>query len=184
VTPAAGTGARVRLLDYRLPGNGWFTFEFLGFGNCYNRAPEAFGRQLETEAGEALDIVVEGDHGRLMQVLANLISNAAKYSPENGCITLGAEPRENTVRVWVKDEGPGIPESFRKQIFQKFSQADSSDTRMKGGTGLGLSIAKAIIDHHKGNIDFKSVAGEGTTFYFELPILRGAAQPELAKQFA
>jgi PAS domain S-box-containing protein len=140
--------------------------------------------EAKVEESTGLDLVVDGDHGRLMQVLANLISNAAKYSPENGCIRLGADARENTVRVWVKDDGPGIPESFREHIFQKFSQADSSDTRMKGGTGLGLSITKAIIDHHKGNIDFKSLAGEGTTFYFHLPILRGAAQPELEKQSA
>jgi len=138
----------------------------------------------KVEESTGLDLRVDGDHGRLMQVLANLISNAAKYSPENGCIRVGADARADTVRVWVKDEGPGIPESFRERIFQKFSQADSSDTRMKGGTGLGLSITRAIIDQHRGSIDFHSVAGEGTTFYFDLPILRGAAQPEPAKQFA
>ncbi|MGF1620562.1 MAG: ATP-binding protein [Rhodomicrobiaceae bacterium] len=145
---------------------------------------DEYNVDAKVEDSVGLDLVVEGDQGRLMQVLANLISNAAKYSPENGCITLGAEPRENTVRVWVKDEGPGVPESFRKQIFQKFSQADSSDTRKKGGTGLGLSITKAIIAQHKGSIDFVSVSGEGTTFYFDLPILRGATRPELVRQSA
>lgn len=145
---------------------------------------DEYGIEAEVEASAGLDLVVEGDHGRLMQVLANLISNAAKYSPENGCIRLGADARGDTVRVWVKDEGPGIPEIFREQIFQKFSQADSSDTRQKGGTGLGLSISKAIVDHHRGCIDFESVAGGGTIFYFELPVLEGAALSEPAKQFA
>jgi PAS domain S-box-containing protein len=168
-----------------------FTCEPLRIGALLETAVQenkAFLDEYQVEArvedSAGLDLAVEGDHGRLMQVLANLISNAAKNSPENGCITLGAEPGENTVRVWVKDDGPGVPESFRKQIFRKFSQADASDTRKKGGTGLGLCITKAIIDQHKGSIDFESVAGEGTTFYFDLPILRDAARPELARQTA
>jgi signal transduction histidine kinase len=74
------------------------------------------------------------------------------------------------MRVEVRDRGPGIPEEFRKRIFQKFSQADSSDTRQKGGTGLGLNISRAIVERLGGSIGFDtSQTGEGTVFYFELP---------------
>jgi CheY-like chemotaxis protein len=79
---------------------------------------------------------------------------------------LRAGPR---VRVEVRDHGPGIPAAFRKRIFQKFSQADASDTRQKGGTGLGLSISRAIIERLGGYIGFESEPGQGATFFFELP---------------
>lgn len=115
---------------------------------------------------------IRGDQDRLMQVLANLFSNAAKYSPEHGTVTLGVVANGKTLRISVKDEGPGIPEPFRDQIFQKFSQADSSDTRQKGGTGLGLSITKAIVEHHGGAIAFETSDGNGTRFYFDLPLYR------------
>src|SRR5205814_7258276 len=72
-------------------------------------------------------------------------------------------------RVEVRDEGPGIPDEFRKRIFQKFSQADSSDARLKGGTGLGLSISRAIVERLGGQIGFDTQMGAGTTFYFEFP---------------
>jgi PAS domain S-box-containing protein len=124
---------------------------------------------------------VRGDNGRLMQVLANLISNAAKYSPEGGVVTVGAEAGETSVRLWVKDRGPGIPESFHGRIFQKFSQADSSDTRQKGGTGLGLSIAKAIVERHGGTIGFETAEGKGTTFIVDLPLHEAAETPDCVR---
>jgi signal transduction histidine kinase len=124
---------------------------------------------------------VRGDNGRLMQVLANLISNAAKYSPEGGIVTIGADAGKSRVRLWVKDRGPGIPESFHGRIFQKFSQADSSDTRQKGGTGLGLSIAKAIVERHGGTIGFETAEGKGTTFYFDLPVHEAAGADGYAR---
>jgi signal transduction histidine kinase len=75
------------------------------------------------------------------------------------------------VRVSVTDRGPGIPAEFRDRIFQKFSQADTSNSRNKSGTGLGLSISKAIVERLGGSIGFDT--GEGTTFYFELPTCKG-----------
>ena len=83
------------------------------------------------------------------------------------------------MRVEVRDKGPGIPEEFRSRIFQKFSQADSSDTRQKGGTGLGLSISRAIVERLGGSIGFESERGLGTTFFLELPEWKEetAAQP-------
>ena len=73
------------------------------------------------------------------------------------------------VRVSVTDHGPGIPEAFQKKIFQKFSQADSTDAGQKGGTGLGLNICRAIVERHGGSIDFTTEKGVGTSFFFDLP---------------
>ena len=114
------------------------------------------------------------DASRLQQVLANLLSNAAKFSPRNGEVEINVDVRDGIVRVAVTDHGPGIPEPFKDKIFQKFSQADASDSRQKGGTGLGLAISKEIIERMNGVIDFESVAGQGSTFYIELPTLHSA----------
>jgi len=112
---------------------------------------------------------VLADTDRLMQVLTNLISNAVKFSPRQGAVTLLLEDRGATLRLNVHDDGPGIPETFRDQIFGKFAQADASDSRQKGGTGLGLNIAKRIIERHGGHIGFESdTSGGGTTFWIEL----------------
>lgn len=120
-------------------------------------------------AQNALDTRILGDTNRLGQVLTNLISNAVKFSPPGGVVQLAACLEGETVRVEVRDTGPGIPSSFHGQIFQKFAQADASPTRRQGGTGLGLSICKAIIDQLGGTIGFETQSGKGTTFYFELP---------------
>ena len=129
-------------------------------------------------AREKVTLVVEepvphawlrADRDRLMQVMANLLSNAAKFSPEGGEVRVGARREGGTVRVSVSDSGPGIPEEFRPRIFEKFAQADSSDTREIGGTGLGLAICKSIIERVGGRIGFDTERGTGTTFWFELP---------------
>ncbi len=112
---------------------------------------------------------VHGDAHRLLQAFANLISNAIKYSPEGGEVDISIELNEKRYRVSIRDDGPGIPHEFRSRIFQRFAQADSSDTREKGGTGLGLSITKTIVERHDGLIDYDSQLGIGTQFYFELP---------------
>jgi PAS domain S-box-containing protein len=110
-----------------------------------------------------------GDEDRVMQVFTNLLSNAAKFSPQGGVVRVDVTPLTRRYRVSVADQGPGIPEEFRERIFSKFAQADSSDTRVKGGTGLGLSIVREIVDRLGGAVSFDSVAGAGTTFHVDLP---------------
>ena len=116
--------------------------------------------------------LVSGDQGRLMQVMANLLSNAAKFSPEGSSVDIMLSADNAGFRVAVRDHGPGIADDFKDKIFSKFSQADSSDTRSMGGTGLGLNITKAIVEHHGGEIGFESKIDEGSTFYFTLPALK------------
>ncbi|MBD2018885.1 response regulator, partial [Leptolyngbya sp. FACHB-36] len=113
--------------------------------------------------------IVNVDGERLIQVLTNLLSNAAKFSPVNHQVRVAVTRYSGFLRVSVHDQGSGIPEEFRDRIFQKFAQADSSDSRQKGGTGLGLSIAKAIMERLGGQLSFDSDSSSGTTFYCDLP---------------
>jgi PAS domain S-box-containing protein len=114
------------------------------------------------------DFMVHIDHDRIVQVLVNLLSNAAKVSPAGSKVEISLDSNQERVRVSVTDNGPGIPLDFQQNVFKKFCQSDSSDSRKHGGTGLGLSICKAIIEGHGGIIGFDSVLDAGTTFYFEL----------------
>jgi PAS domain S-box-containing protein len=109
------------------------------------------------------------DPDRFIQVMSNLLSNAAKYSPPGGAVRVFSEWRGEYMRICVRDDGPGIPASFRDRIFEKFSQADSSAAREKGGTGLGLHIARRFVEHMNGRIGFESEAGRGSTFWVEFP---------------
>jgi PAS domain S-box-containing protein len=122
---------------------------------------------LQLRADEPL--TVQGDADRLNQVVTNLLANAIKFSPASGVVEVSVTRTDDTVRVAVRDYGPGIPEDFRSRIFSKFAQADSSDTRGQGGSGLGLSIAKEIVEHHEGRLWFESTPGEGAVFYVDLP---------------
>ena len=119
------------------------------------------------------DIWVEADAHRLDQVLANLLSNAAKFSNAGDEIDIAICQNTNAVTISVSDTGAGIPEDHRESIFDKFKQVDASDSRSKGGTGLGLAITKNLVELMNGEIWFDSTPGEGTTFYVCLAEVSG-----------
>lgn len=123
--------------------------------------------QLADICGD-LNIIV--DPLRFQQILANFLSNAAKFSPKGSLVLIGAEIINTNIKIYVKDQGAGIPENFKGRIFEKFAQADSSDTRQKGGTGLGLAICKELIERMKGTIGYEAIAPQGTCFYVTLPM--------------
>jgi len=129
---------------------------------------ERYKTHLDT-LGELPAVNVHVDRKRLLQVLTNLLSNAAKFSPEGGSVEVSVYTKEARVRVEVHDRGPGIPDNFHGRIFSRFSQADSTTARQKGGTGLGLAICKHMIEMMAGEIGFDARTGGGTTFWFELP---------------
>lgn len=114
--------------------------------------------------------IVNVDKNRLMQVLFNLLSNAAKFSHANSVVNVGITRIDNEIiRVNIQDTGIGISDDFKSDIYNNFSQADASDSRKKGGTGLGLSITKEMINIMGGKINFDSKLNEGTNFYIDLP---------------
>jgi signal transduction histidine kinase len=119
------------------------------------------------------------DEVRVGQVLTNLVSNAHKYTPEEGTIIVGAEETANqwdsegakqVVHLWVKDDGIGISIEDQAKIFQKFFRSDDSKAREAPGTGLGLNITKSLVEMQGGRIWFESEYREGTTFHFTIPV--------------
>ncbi|SDS63361.1 PAS domain S-box-containing protein [Halopseudomonas sabulinigri] len=116
------------------------------------------------------DAWVRVDALRLGQVLSNLLSNAAKFSHSGGDIQLSSKVEGGQVCISVTDQGAGIPPAFHAQIFQKFSQVDSSSTRQRGGSGLGLAISKELVQQMGGSIGFESEPGVGSRFWCCLPL--------------
>jgi PAS domain S-box-containing protein len=129
---------------------------------------DEFDVRLRLESGSPDDRVI-ANPDRLMQVITNLLSNSAKFSPLNAEVFIRVRSGPKTLRVEVQDAGPGIPENFRSRVFEKFAQADASTTRRFEGTGLGLSISRKLIEAMGGTIGFTTVVDHGTTFYIELP---------------
>jgi signal transduction histidine kinase len=130
----------------------------------------------------ALSVAVYVDPNRFLQVMANLLSNAAKFSPPERSVEVFANVHgdvSNTngmmVRISVRDYGPGIPLEFQPSVFGKFCQSDSSDSRSKMGSGLGLAISKALTEAMNGSIGFVTVPNVGTSFYLDFPIAKGTA---------
>jgi len=134
---------------------------------------QAYGEQYEVKyhLNDVIDgTTVYADTDRLMQVLNNLLSNAAKFSPKGTEVDISVIQKDGVIRVEIKDYGNGIPVKFQSRIFEKFSQADGSDTRKIGGTGLGLSISKAIVEKMGGSIGFDTEEGIGATFYIDVSL--------------
>ncbi len=127
-------------------------------------------------ASEPEPVLVYADSDRLAQVFANLISNAVKFSPAGEAVAIRTQVTADRVRVDVRDRGPGVPEKFEKRLFERFAQADASDSRPTSGTGLGLSISKAIVERMSGTIGYEPAEGGGSRFYFELPIAKAVVR--------
>ena len=136
-------------------------------------ANRSYAREFGVEialVGNETDMSVCVDADRLNQAITNLLSNAAKFSPSGTTVEVTIDRSDGMLRLAVADHGPGVPEQFRERIFEKFSQADASDTRQKGGTGLGLAITKSLIEAMNGRIGYDS-GSNGATFWFELPAM-------------
>jgi PAS domain S-box-containing protein len=121
------------------------------------------------------------DPQRIVQVLTNLIGNAIKFTPEGGTLTVEAVRDGGTVRVSVTDTGPGIPEAERSRLFRPFTQLASATRQHAPGTGLGLSISAAIVEAHGGRIGVESQPGQGSTFWFTLPVVEDEALSSLGR---
>ncbi|HVM70623.1 MAG TPA: GAF domain-containing protein [Anaerolineales bacterium] len=145
-------------------------------------------RQLEDKKQTAILLIppklpnVWADPTRLAQIIVNLVSNANKYTPEGGSITIGAEKSANqwdpagaalVVHIWVKDNGIGISLEDQKKIFQKFFRSEDSKARESPGTGLGLNITRSLIEMMGGRVWFESEFRQGTTFHFTVPVAEG-----------
>lgn len=133
--------------------------------DSFRAAAAAKGIVLETQLDPAPLLAVI-DHDRILQVLANLISNSLKFTPPGGTITLRAESEVAGIRLSVADTGSGIPEDALERIFDRFSQVDGNDRR---GLGLGLYISRCIVEAHGGRIWAESRPGAGSTFLLTLP---------------
>jgi PAS domain S-box-containing protein len=114
---------------------------------------------------------VRADADRLVQVLVNLVSNAVKFSPAGGAVTVRVALALGMAEFQVEDRGRGVPPALREAIFERYRQVEASDSRRKGGVGLGLAICKSIVEQHGGAIGVRDAAETGSLFWFRIPLV-------------
>jgi signal transduction histidine kinase len=136
---------------------------------CLAARPAAVEKQIELGVAADDPPPVLADQRRLTQVVDNLVSNAIKFTPEGGSVTICVDGGANGARIGVKDTGIGVPEDEQKQVFSRFFRASSATRRAIPGTGLGLAICHALVEQHGGSIEFRSREGEGTEVVVTLP---------------
>ncbi len=117
------------------------------------------------------DLKIISDSVVLKEIIGNLVSNAVKYTPSNGKITIDVSTRDKTLVVAVRDTGMGIPEAYKDNIFTKFFRGENVIRQETSGTGLGLYLVKGLVNELGGNVWFESTEGKGSTFYLSLPLL-------------
>jgi len=141
-------------------------------------APAAAAKRIELRVQAPAAVPVIGDAGRLQQAVGNVLSNAVKFTPDGGRVTVDVAARNGSAEVKISDTGVGIDPSFLPYVFDKFRQADGSFTRQHGGLGLGLAIARHLVELHGGSVEAHSEGeGQGATFVIRLPI-----DPQPARQ--
>ena len=119
----------------------------------------------------AASVRVRADADRLVQVLVNLVSNAVKFSPPSGAVTVRVVLAPGMAEFQVEDQGRGVPPALREAIFERYRQVEASDSRRKGGAGLGLAICKAIVEQHGGAIGVRGTEETGSLFWFRIPLV-------------
>jgi signal transduction histidine kinase len=132
--------------------------------------PYAETLDVGIELNVAEPLYVNVDEGRFVQVLTNLLANAAKFSPAGINIRVNVNRVDAAARVTVTDEGSGVAEDFRRQLFQKFAHSDATQARVLGGAGLGLNISRALTEAMGGRVGYYPAEGGGSAFYVELPV--------------
>jgi signal transduction histidine kinase len=131
--------------------------------------PHAEAKHLALEATTQEIPSMAGDRDRLAQVLDNLVSNAVKFTPDGGSVSVRLDARDSEALIEIEDTGVGIPASEQSRLYERFYRASTATERAIPGVGLGLTIAKAIVEAHGGELGFDSVEGHGTTFRIRLP---------------
>ncbi|MDY3049250.1 MAG: ATP-binding protein [Rothia sp. (in: high G+C Gram-positive bacteria)] len=139
----------------------------------------AEGKEIELLVGGSVGRPVHGDPELLGTAVRNLIENAVRYSPERTKVGIGMDVKGDTVRISVKDQGPGIPDDEQDRIFERFYRVDPARSRQTGGTGLGLSIVKHIVGLHGGEVTLWSQVGAGSTFTMVLPLVDEETEQDL-----
>ena len=173
------------VLDFSKIEAGKLELESINFGleelvsnihELFAYSAEQKGLRLSTEIAGSMPRWLRGDPTRLRQIVSNLVGNALKFTEAGGVsirVSAGADTADGRLRVRfaVSDTGVGLDSEARQKIFDSFRQADGSTTRKYGGSGLGLSISKQLVEMMEGKIGVESVAGRGSTFWIEVPLL-------------